>query len=144
MPHSRHWMLKGIGVASVIGLLLFRPDTPPLPAAHAAPVVDPAWLAPELRTPARRALREAAYWIAAANQAAADQAEACCAALEAWDPDAPCDRAQTRREQLAADPAGCLQRARQSLARAESLVQTAQERHRVAVTRAYLDAAAAR
>jgi hypothetical protein len=136
------WVVMGVGVASLLGTAAWKSDWLLAASAKASPSVRLPVLSPHLRSPARQALRESAYWIAQANQRASDEADASCQAIQEWDPAVSCDPAEARREQLAADPGGCMQRARRALARAEALAQTPQERHRVVATRAALAAAA--
>lgn len=136
------WVVVGVGVAGLLGTAAWKSEWLLAASAQVSPSVRLPALSRHLRSPARQALREAAYWIAQANQRASDEADTSCRVIQEWDPAVSCDPAEARREQLAADPGGCLQRARRALARAEALAQTPQERHRVMVTRAALAAVA--
>lgn len=142
MRQPLQFLVIGAAAVSLITVPLWRSDRLHAASAQPSAGVDPADLCPRLQSPARQALRESAYWIAQARQSASDEADAWCQTLQAWDPAAPCDRAEARRQRLASDPGGCLRRARQALERAEALARTPEEHRRVAVTRAILSAAA--
>jgi hypothetical protein len=111
--------------------LAWRPSTPP--PADAPPVTHPT----RQRRPSEEARREGWRCCIQAQQAVVREAET----LEAWDPEA--SRAKSwpdrRRELLAQDPGGFLQRGRAAAQRAAALARTPAEAFDAALLRARIE-----
>lgn len=73
-------------------------------------------------------MREAAVWWHAAMQLASDEQDQAQAAIQAWDPAVPFDARETRRQCLAIDDRGYVQRALGALQNAARLASTPAER----------------
>ncbi len=142
-------MIRGAAYGVAMGLIFVVLANVPLRRAHSlygaeklsATVTNPSHLPSRLRSPARVALREAAYWFSMAQQAAVDDGERADAVLGAWDPAAPIGGEEARRRRLATDARGYLGRARLAVERAATLARTLPERRRVIENRRQIDAA---
>jgi hypothetical protein len=76
------------------------------------------------------AMREAAYWWQQAVQTASDERDDAQATFQAWDPAASFDARRARRQFLAADGRGYLERALAATQVAERLARTPLEKER--------------
>jgi DNA-binding SARP family transcriptional activator len=141
MRGALSWLGMGVLAVSLVGTQWVRAGGG-IAAGPAAYLIDSPRHEPEFRTPYRRALREAGFWLAMARQAAADEREARCAALTEWDPAASYDENAMRRQLLAADGRGYLARARQAARRAASLARGPAEKSRAAQVRTQLESVA--
>jgi hypothetical protein len=104
----------------------------------------PRWVVPLPATPSQGALREAAVWWAMAVQFAAEEQEKVEAALQAWDPAAPVNGSEARRQFLALDHAGYVERALAAVQKAERLAETPAEWKRAQGKQREWEAAAGR
>jgi hypothetical protein len=128
MRLSLQWMAAGAVGFSILAL----PLAALVPSRYRAPVHAgaPRWVVPLPATPTQGAQREAAVWWAMAVQLAGEKQGAAEAALQAWDPAAPVNDRGARRQFLALDHAGYVERALAAAQKAERLAETPAERQR--------------